>query len=579
MPSPTLTLHRTPSLDTGARLLPGDHIDITTGVTTETGQVFRGMVYIALPAHPDADTIGLDHPSLSGYFEPVILKTGNGSSWLAENWREEGDKLVARFIRPWHIRAIHTASSGYVDCFRIDGEAIADEATLRAFQGNTLTPEFVSDHFAVRFSAASKVGFFGGKSAAGGGPTGKSAGAMASGIAASASPGHDAAVFQGQELLASVSLHNVRSIDLNSYPTTPRMALAADFADPGAGAEVALQTLWSEAGEFRDGVRVALDRETLERVLASGVTEKLATWPGDEEVIWIPVAVESDCPCRWQLEAVNLPFHYIRRRFVTAPTVSEDQREASLIFSPETPPQQVLPVKLPGGAITAMSMAVDIANRERVGNGIDTDPGACHQGVRLSDGQRLATALTPPEAGLYAGISLLVSLPGEDVDVSSALIRGEDSATGLPIASARRAPGRQSGRQWLRLTFDPVRLDRAPYWLVLQCHRGELVWLGADATDAVVHLYGADDRVKARNLADLAPVASLLPADNRPVNDPQLFTLLANDREVLLDRDDRHFTVHDPSTLASSHTVFVRQSAAGSLRFSNLEIAFHPADA
>jgi len=573
MATPQLTLHRSKSLEPSQQVSAGQHLDIDRKILTDSGPRYRRLLYLAVPVHAQANGLHLEGPRLGGRFQPVQLASGRHSDHLAEPWREEDGKVIARFKRPWHIARINTAASGYIDCYRVDGDAIADESSADGFRGETLDPEFVSGHFALQFKPASKAPprgkFKEEREARRDTPKGKSVGAMV--VDVDADPMARAPLLQGGAELMDVSFHNISSIVLNSYPTTPGISLPADLTQAPAlsidDADTPLRPLWSEAGEKRNGSDFSLS-DTLVNALIAGLETHYESLSRDEEIIWIPLVLESDCPCRWQLDDLHLPFHYVVNRF------ADQAREITLAFTADTPTRQSLPLPIPSGDINHLRLTVDIANRQRLLNGRDANTDQCHRGYRLDEQHLLATKVTPDGAGFYGAVRLFASLASDEIDITASLIPEAMSPTGQPLVTGRATLQRQGARQWLQLSFPQQRLDAQSYWLVIQCHRGQLVWLGTDNPDARVAQLPAAQRADSRTFNGLAPLAELLASDNSNEDQPALFTLATDKGPLPYHREGLNITLENTDNLAGAKELMVEQVANGKLTFRDPEIRF-----
>ncbi|MCP4765245.1 MAG: hypothetical protein GY875_03150 [Gammaproteobacteria bacterium] len=570
MTEPTIKLYRSQS-DVSSQLIGVQGtLAINDAVETEIGRVYRRVVYLKIPSDGMANGIVLSQPSLSGSFSSTDLTVRQQSSLLRDAWQFQENNVVVHLQRPWHLKAIHTTLPGEVSLFRMDGEAIADEATLNATTSQIIEPEFVSQHFAMQQISTTYSGFDTSMIIAdgggGGGVAGISVGAEIGGTGVNAQ--HQQAVY--------ASFHGFTSLILNSYPTTPRVSIPVELLADASELiqddnQVALELLWQQAGELRETSASDLS-SALETVLLPKIASAFELLGAATNELWVPLVFDSDTPCIWTLDEIDLPFQFFVNRF-------QDSSDRFVMdFSDRNGSPQNLPLPIPAGIVTHASLKIDIGNKDNL-NAFPGDSGVVSQkGLLLNSECWYAFKITPSQAGFYGAVSVLISVLTQELNLEAAVVEGSLSPTGQPLGRASASDNWRTDKQWLTLNFDSLRLDATEYWLTLKATSGQCVWLCQDGVDARVRKgLHQSPTVSLQSLTQLAPINQLLTLDYSPQPNKALFTLYADAALVPLTSGENNlYEAQTPTGLNGAVALSVRQIARGKLIFSRPKIEYSP---
>ena len=576
MTEPTIKLYRNQSDDSSQLIEAQDSLAIDDAVETEIGRVYRRVVYLRIPSDGMANGIVLSQPSLSGSFSRSELSVKQQSSLLQEPWQFQEEKVLVQLQRPWHLKAVNTMQPGEISLFRMDGEAIADEATLNAASSQTIQPEFISQNFAMYHAPVTGLGFDtsmvieDGDGAA----FGKSIGPEV-GIGIGAKFAGNGMNAQHQKT-AYASFHGFTSLILNSYPTTPRVSIPVDLLADASGLtqndnQVALELLWQQAGELRESSVSDLS-SALETVLLAKIASTFELLDAAADELWVPLVFDSDTPCIWTLDEIALPYQFFVNRF------QDSSDRLVMDFSDRNGTPQNLPLPIPAGIVTHASLKIDIGNKDNL-NAFPGDGGVVSQkGLLLNSECWYAFKIAPSQAGFYGAVSVLISVLTQELNLEAAVVEGTLSPTGQPLGRASVSDNWRTDKQWLTLNFDPLRLDASEYWLTLKATSGQCVWLCQDSVDAQVKKgLHQSPMAPLQTLTQLAPISQLLTLDYSPQPNKALFTLFADAALVALTTgENNRYEAQTPQGLNGAAALSVRQIARGKLIFSQPKIEYSP---
>ncbi len=585
VPPLSILLYQSMSTNIGQKVAAGQTLPIGTEVITPNGPAYRRVLYLAIPRDEYANTIALNAPVFIGSFYPKILTTGQQSGYLEEPWQFQDNKVVAHFKRPWHVHTVNTSGTGKVEFYRVDGEAVADEASAGHYSSGTnateLTqPEFVSHHFAMQFIPMSKNPAPGiekvadsSTSAGGDGVVFINSGNQGLGISSGSgnSPGKN--VQLQSESPAYFSFHNIHSIELNSYPTTPRImvpsTLNGDFTSLASDPEIALDLLWQEAGEWREAVAADL-ASVLEAQLLQKIAAAFAATDSSEPLLWVPLVLESDTPCDWKLTNLALPCYFVVNRF------QDDSNKFTLDFSANEAPSQELPLAIPPGNINLTSFRVDIANQDQLFNRSGNYSENNFQGFMLTEDYWYACRLLPSMAGFYGAVTLLCSVLSNEIALEASLLEDSADPNGKALFTGSATVTKSGRQQWITLKFGQYRLDSKNYWLKVKATKGQGIWVCAQANGATVKRgQVGSPSATPEKLAPLQPLAEVLEVNNGLNSNSPLFDLQADGSTVALQLEDNQvYNVITPQTLSAASKLVVLQAAKGKLIFSQPRIEY-----
>jgi hypothetical protein len=318
---------------------------------------------------------------------------------------------------------------------RVDGDAIADEATVSGHTGVTLSDAFVASSFAVH--ALDSVAF---------GP--------------------------GQ----------LDSILVAAFPAGARVGLAALDAQ-GALVEPPL-FFWSEPGEVDDASgRLPLDsppaaaaslREALQRLLDAALEESA------QDNVDVALVIESDAPCAATLTQLVVPYLLVRESFTSPPGGVEKE---TLRFDGVRKQTQSVSLELPGSvAVHAASVRVEeaLGGTELTAFGSDaTGDLSLVTGAWLASTHWVAQPLTPPAPIRISAVTLALLPLARNTELAIELRADWRGGAGGAVLAAQKLTLEAAGNGgWHRVTLDePCVLDARPCWLRVQAARGSAVWL------------------------------------------------------------------------------------------------------
>ncbi|WP_020408668.1 hypothetical protein [Hahella ganghwensis] len=585
-----IKLYRSKTLSAAQEVSAGETVVVNSKVTLDTGIAYRQILYLAVPRHPQANGIVLHEPKFSAQFSSNRINTGFSSSYLQAPWTYQDNKVIVQFNRPWHIREVTTSQSAIVGFYRIDGEAIAEEATVSGFAGDPIGPEFQSHHFAMSFSPASKAAIP--KKAKGRAHAKTESGRKAAAHRGANAPttihlengdvleitvdehGHEAISIQ-EATAAQMSFHGFETVTINSYPTTPRVlvpaSLLADLSPPEDEPPPVFDTVWQQAGELRGNTDCGLGKILSQQVVPK-ISQAFSELSVDEEILWVPIILESDSPCIWRLTNLALPFHYVVDRF------EQDTDKVVLDFVSGTAAPQRLPIRLPEGDITHASFRIDVSNQGNLNDPQSLDQQSNNTGLILNQNNWFAAKLIPGEAGFFGAIAILVSLHTSEIELVASLVDGNNTPTGKPLIDTKASVTKNGRQQWVTLKFESKRLDSIPYWLKLSAPKGEGVWLCQPGNATEIRKGSLLSPAKAIiTMPSLFPITQWLTSNFHPEPNTPLFVMLANNTPLTLQPDEQQsFQVETPNLVTGAESLQIRQLARGKLTFSLPRIEFTP---
>ena len=421
----------------------------TTGVLIEDafesagGRVYRLQVNILVAVDAMADSLFIKtDSSLKGYFRPAVLPINASSPYRTGSWPGGSGGRIA-LIRPWHVLKIKASGSGNIELKRIDGDAVAEEATVSGNVNALLTPEFVSDRFVAETSKT------------------------------------------------------ITAVDVASYPTGPRVGIGTPAWNnaPGALNQETLNIIWQEPGEHRSSVLFDISGDQLASALQPLLADVLANRLSGQTQLVIPIIVQSDVPCKLDLTDNSLNYEQQINRFAQSDAAAPFDKQV-LRFSGKRNEQQQLSVPWPRGSVsvTQFSWQMNIS-RQGEGGGIPAHSAdligpageaALQQrhGVLATTAQQVSIPVKLENARQLTGVWLALVMLEQSADVTvllSADQSGKPSGEVLSQATAQLTGLGQ--RNWFSFQWPPLLAPSGDYWLTLQSAQGRVLWLGeADAT-------------------------------------------------------------------------------------------------
>jgi hypothetical protein len=350
-------------------------------------------------------------------------------------------------------------TSAVVLLFRVDGEAIAEEATITAANGQTLPEPFISRHFAIR------------------------------------------AVNAGGEPMA-LETGDLSLIEIHTYPTGPRIGLANPeslepqgyfWQVPGEVGVLADQDA-ANAGAA-EGFSKALQRyldDVLEDIRTAA--EQAGTLPVIPDQIETAMVLETDAPCQYSLD-LEADYFLERRTFPVEEGQTEPLDKQVLRFNGEQLATRCLSLLLPPHArIQTACLKVDASFGAQPAVAVGPPPaipsGDQDAGLYLDQDQWVAQQVSPAAPVKVADIALGLMALGPGVEVMLEIRQGDDATPlGQILCSGQAALSTAGVRQYTRFRLDqPVTLHARTYWIVMTAVGGAAVWLSRPQPGSCIHV-------------------------------------------------------------------------------------------
>lgn len=416
---------------------------IDDALESNGGRVYRRQVNMQVTVDTMADSLFIRTDSrLKGYFRPAVLSINASSPYRTGNW-PGGSGGTVSLIRPWHVLKIKASGSGSVELKRIDGDAIADEATVSGNVNALLTPEFVSDRFVAETSKTITV------------------------------------------------------VDVASYPTGLRIGIGTPAWNNASAAlnQEALNVTWQEPGEHRGSVLFDISGDQLAAVLQPLLADVLANRPSGQTQLVIPIIVQSDVPCKLDLTDNSLNHEQQINRFALSDAAAALDKQV-LRFSGKRNEQQWLSVPWPNGSVsvTQFSWQMNIS-RQGEGNSTSTHnadllgpagDAALQQrhGVLTTTAQQISIPVRLENARQLTGVWLALVMLEQSADVTVLLSADQSGKPSGEVLSQATVQLKELGvRNWFSFQWPTLLVPSGDYWLTLQSAQGRVLWLGeADAT-------------------------------------------------------------------------------------------------
>ena len=397
---------------------------------------------------------------------------GGGPYFAAEHTPGRGAETIAgisagaQATKEWEIGAVEYAgerwemgsalkTAGDIRFYRMDGDAVAPEATTSAPIGSELETEFISADFAVRLVNA------------GGNPM-------------------------------ALAPEDLAAVVVRCSPTGPRIGLAA----PGSGFDDTgdIRFFWQLPGEIRDsapnldadgegGERLA---DALQVLLDEHLTalreeaQKKGTPAVIPDRLQVPLVMESDVPCRVKLNTLAVQYHLTRQTLCTEESSAPSGEKIRLRFPGGKTVTRHVTVSLPAGALVkgvtlrvAPAFGANPAVALNAGSAQGQAPEEAY-GIALSTERRAAVQFTPATPLTVTGLGLPLLAHAVGTELRVALQEDWDGApSGNVLAAAQLTIDEAGGMGYYRVDFGlRLALFPQPYWIVVATAKGAGVWLG-----------------------------------------------------------------------------------------------------
>ncbi len=293
-------------------LVKNTTVDVATPVDRNGRKVYRQSYYLHFRLDADCHGIVMDLAAsrLQGHFDDYTLHlTAGNKTFQTVDWEavKEDGSTTANLVKvhlthPWRLQSVSTIDNRGVDVMRLDGAAVGQEPTLSGNSNSFLSGEFIGQDFALRRVAPYPATILveqqppqlSGKIPV---VVKNFADMKATSVDHGVSGG-----IQTQVEMVATAAHGIRTINLRSVPTGPRILLGEIGTLPDVNAN--LLSIWQLAGE-QTQVPVQFLMEEDQRIAAIGQIQLTCTrfFAGlgaakPPAHLYLPIIFESDTPTR-----------------------------------------------------------------------------------------------------------------------------------------------------------------------------------------------------------------------------------------------------------------------------------------
>lgn len=449
-------------------LQAGDLLDLSQPVTDGTVMLFRKTLYLQLPVDDVASSIILAPDSqLWLSFDPITVELDrNDHSWVTQ-WDGLGDTINVALSYPAPLIRLRSQLYGKADLHRVDGDAVAEQATLSVTTGQTFPEPLIAPSFQLVFSqpkpkkhaqaVANKVQEKHHKRH-------KSLSAMAVPDKAPSSKSDNLIMIEKEVLLES----GLSSIELQGQPTNPRLRLL----NPDQS-----ETLWQwlEPGSHDNSVDFPKQGEALAEILAPALKQAFEKREPGSNTILLPLFVESDSPCQVMIEQVHL--HFLQETELITEPISYN-------FGGSTAQIEELLLNRPAGEIQHISIEAnaDTQNRPWQDLPADLSGNSNLNGAHLHKGDQIAIPWILDQPTYLSGMSIAWYGLAEEIELQLNISPDSGDCSAAKVLAEGRYSGSHTLPQWLHIRLDETALQPGIYWIKLQSNQGGGIWLGDPVT-------------------------------------------------------------------------------------------------
>lgn len=336
-------LYVSPAGGDAERVEAGQVMDLTTPESVDGVTVFRRTLYLRIPLDAVCDRLSLAASSaLALRFEPCTVHVGPGDQDWVKRWIGFGPRTQVELAYPAPVQRVDSDLYAHMALHRVDGEAIATDASVSGGTGVPLAEPFVATAFEVRLDGERPAERLRRKTAA----IAKRQQVHRSLSAAATQM--NPMEFAGAEAMWEVDrlielMHGLTALHLAGAAGSPRLTLRS-----ANGAEVLWQ--WIEPGPQTANVDFAAPalakdwQPALDQALA--LLDRALVVPNGVKAprpaaLVLPLEVASDGPCRVRVQQAAVEL-LLERPLLEAPS--------TLRFDGVTARQQALPLSVPQGA-------------------------------------------------------------------------------------------------------------------------------------------------------------------------------------------------------------------------------------
>jgi hypothetical protein len=446
------------------RLTAGSVLPLTSPTLENGVNLFRRTLYLRFDLDPRCSSITLSPQSqLELRFEPTTVNVSRSDQAWVKRWQGLGPRIDVELSYPAPILRLHSQLYDRIAVYRVDGEAVSEQATVTANAGQTLAEPLVAPHFQVELSEpnadkyahalAERV-----QDAQMQSPQTLSAMATDPGM----QPSFQEDLQQLQEELFAQSA--LGSIVLQGQPVNPRLRLLNADATEGLWQ-------WLEPGAHSETIGFPEAGEGgLAELLAPALQRAFEQAAENDDSILLPLLIESDAPCRLVVEQAQIGCLLETELVPEAITyrldgTSTESRTLALV------PPAGLPHSL------YFEAGLDLLQPLWASTPPALQPGDL-TGVSLSKGDQLAVPLRITQPLQLSALALAWYGLADLCELALSLSAdGGQRPAAKPLVQVALTQTQQNPL-WLQFQVAEIDLQPGPYWLGLRLRQGSGIWLG-----------------------------------------------------------------------------------------------------
>ncbi len=463
-----------------AHSVAAGHVSSLTSPVQEDGvTLFRTTLYVCVPIDARCEGVRVASASQLGIqFEPVTVHIEpDNHSWVDE-WSNEFDAASVRLRYPAPVTKLFSSTYRKVALHRVDGDAIAKEATVsNALLGQPLPEPFVGAEFRAALTDQIEENF---AILLADATSDMHQQAMSKVLFAAASaPGSDIAshdIVPGSALEKALFGAGLNALDVKGLPGTPRLLLF-----DSSHTETLWQ--WMEPGEHASPVSFSSAGDDLVTLLQPAFDRAFelkrkgleAQTDLDATRMVLPLVIESDSPCRVVVGPANLSGRL---------EVDLLESPVGLTFTSGADNTQTVVVDPPPGTRLGINVDATVAQREAAP--LDEPPSlpsSARRGVQIEPGGHVAVPWQAARPYWLCGIAFGWYALSERTVLNAAIFADAGgNPTAQPLAEGRIEVSLASAG-WVRGRWPDIPIQPGSYWLRLRADEGFGVWLGLPDPD------------------------------------------------------------------------------------------------
>lgn len=406
-------------------------------------ELYRQTLPFVVQTAGVAETIEVDAASaLAGQFLSHVF---DALPLPGASLQEQGAKTVMVTLpAPRRVRRVKTSAGTSIGLHRVDVDKVVEQATVTLANNSVVTPAFADVHFALRRS-------------------------------------------DGGNLAPA----QIEVLEVASFPAGPRLGVTLSGVTPAPEPVY----FWQGSGEIGQGGEPAdgriADGAGLADALARLLDRHLAALRDAGQPIPAQIEaallVESNAPCRFQLETLSLVYRVVTASWLgLAGDAAQDKQV--LRFSDQHLDSAALAVAVPMAASfesatlrVVVSRAAPLSTAGTANGAGDSFPPPAQTSGFYVDHRAVALAVTPPAALTANGVAVAVLPLSSDLALQLALhadAAGAPAGVELVAATAGDEPAGQA--RWVTAQLPALLpLSSQRVWLVLRAQTGACIWLAA----------------------------------------------------------------------------------------------------